>query len=112
MFFGNGLYLTLSAIGILFYIMATKALPWKIAKSSDSHFNAFLHRAGPYQPFEKLPYQSTKLVGRILDEDPSRRANLEEIMTDPWIKNSEMCSIAHKSTDAESRCQHRHYGGG
>lgn len=92
--------------------MTTKALPWKIAKRSDSHFNAYVQRATTFQPFQKLPYESIKLVARMLELDPSKRAVLPEIMEDLWIKNTEVCSIAHKASDSDSRCQHRHYGVG
>lgn len=47
---------------------------------------------GPWRLLRLLPRESRTIIGRMLDVNPKRRATLEEMMSDPWISNSPVCS--------------------
>lgn len=47
---------------------------------------------GPWRLLRLLPRESRHIVGRMLDVDPKRRATLEEMMEDPWISTTLVCT--------------------
>jgi len=47
---------------------------------------------GPWRLLRLLPRESRHIIGRMLEVDPRKRATLEEILEDKWIKNSQVCS--------------------
>jgi len=46
---------------------------------------------GPWRLLRLLPRESRYIIGRMLDLDPKRRATLQEIHQDKWVKNSHVC---------------------
>ncbi|UPX18922.1 Nitrogen permease reactivator protein [Ascochyta rabiei] len=47
---------------------------------------------GPWRLLRLLPRESRHIVGRMLEVDPKKRATLEEIMNDKWVRNSQVCA--------------------
>lgn len=47
---------------------------------------------GPWRLLRLLPRESRHIIGRMLEVDPKKRATLEEILEDKWVKNSHVCS--------------------
>ncbi|KAL1596670.1 Nitrogen permease reactivator protein [Paraconiothyrium brasiliense] len=47
---------------------------------------------GPWRLLRLLPRESRHIVGRMLEIDPKKRATLEEILEDKWVKNSQVCA--------------------
>ncbi|KAF2659197.1 Pkinase-domain-containing protein [Lophiostoma macrostomum CBS 122681] len=47
---------------------------------------------GPWRLLRLLPRESRHIVGRMLEVDPKKRATLDEILEDKWVKNSQVCS--------------------
>jgi len=47
---------------------------------------------GPWRLLRLLPRESRYIVGKMLEIDPRKRATLEEILDDKWVKNSQICS--------------------
>ncbi|MCJ1472506.1 serine/threonine protein kinase [Lambiella insularis] len=47
---------------------------------------------GPWRLLRLLPRESRHIVGRMLEVDPKRRATLEEMMEDPWISTTPVCT--------------------
>lgn len=47
---------------------------------------------GPWRLLRLLPRESRHIIGRMLELDPKKRATLEEILDDKWIKNSQVCA--------------------
>ena len=39
-----------------------------------------------------LPRESRHIIGRMLEVDPNKRATMEEILEDKWVKYSQVCS--------------------
>ncbi|RMY45811.1 hypothetical protein D0864_15366 [Hortaea werneckii] len=46
---------------------------------------------GPLRLLRLLPRETRHIIGRMLDLDPKRRADMEEILEDPWVQNSLVC---------------------
>ncbi|KAK6200496.1 Hygromycin resistance kinase [Scheffersomyces amazonensis] len=68
------------------------------AKKKASHHKQ-IH--GPYRLMRLLPHASRPIIHRMLQIDPKRRATLEEIMNDEWIKEIQCCTLKRviKSSD-------------
>lgn len=47
---------------------------------------------GPWRLLRLLPRESRHIIGRMLEVDPKKRATLEEILEDKWVKNSQVCA--------------------
>lgn len=47
---------------------------------------------GPWRLLRLLPRETRHIVGRMLELDPKKRATLEEILEDKWVKNSQVCA--------------------
>lgn len=48
---------------------------------------------GPWRLLRLLPHESRHIIGRMLELDPKKRADLEEIWQDEWIKKIHMCTL-------------------
>lgn len=46
---------------------------------------------GPWRLLRLLPRESRHIIGRMLEIDPKKRATLEEILEDKWVKNTPVC---------------------
>lgn len=111
------------SIAVIFCCMTLRRFAWKVPRLSDQSFNLFatkptkeeeesyLHPPppqprtedgkppqkpvikGPWRLLRLLPQDSRHIIGRMLDLDPKKRATLDEIWADPWIKSLKMCTI-------------------
>lgn len=46
---------------------------------------------GPWRILRLLPRESRHVIGRMLEIDPKKRANMEEILEDNWVSNTDIC---------------------
>lgn len=46
---------------------------------------------GPWRLLRLLPRESRHIIGRMLTVDPKKRANMEEILEEPWVSNTVIC---------------------
>ena len=46
---------------------------------------------GPLRLLRLLPRETRHIIGRMLDIDPGRRADIDEILRDPWVQDSLVC---------------------
>ena len=46
---------------------------------------------GPWRLLRLLPRESRSIIGRMLEINPKKRATIEEMLADPWVKNSPVC---------------------
>lgn len=47
---------------------------------------------GPWRLLRLLPRESRSIIGRMLEIQPSNRATLKDLLNDPWITKSPVCS--------------------
>ncbi|KAK6455835.1 Hygromycin resistance kinase [Scheffersomyces xylosifermentans] len=57
---------------------------------------------GPYRLMRLLPHASRPIVHRMLQVDPKKRATLEEIMQDEWIKEINCCTLKRVTRSADN----------
>lgn len=60
-------------------------------QSTQSDPNAQPTIKGPVRLLRLLPRETRHIIGRMLDLDPKNRADMEEILRDPWVQNSLVC---------------------
>lgn len=46
---------------------------------------------GPLRLLRLLPRETRHIIGRMLELDPRKRADMDEILADPWVQNSLVC---------------------
>ena len=46
---------------------------------------------GPLRLLRLLPLETRHIIGRMLELDPKKRADMDEILADPWVQNSLVC---------------------
>ena len=46
---------------------------------------------GPLRLLRLLPRETRHIIGRMLELDPRKRADMDEILQDPWVQNSLVC---------------------
>jgi serine/threonine protein kinase len=46
---------------------------------------------GPWRLLRLLPRDSRPILARMLELNPKKRATLEDIVSDPWVKKSQFC---------------------
>lgn len=66
--------------------------------SSNNPSNPNDLKIGPQSLLHKLPESSRHIIGRMVELAPARRASIEEIMEDPFVKNIKMCYLDHEGT--------------
>ncbi|KAK3324127.1 kinase-like domain-containing protein [Cercophora scortea] len=47
---------------------------------------------GPWRILRLLPRESRNIIGRMLELDPKKRAQMSEILDDPWVANTVICT--------------------
>ena len=47
---------------------------------------------GPWRLLRLQPRETRHIIGKMLEIDPKKRATLEEVLADQWIKSSPVCS--------------------
>lgn len=46
---------------------------------------------GPLRLLRLLPRETRHIIGRMLELDPRKRADMDEVLQDPWVQNSLVC---------------------
>ena len=60
-----------------------------VTSSSDPNSQPTIK--GPLRLLRLLPRETRHIIGRMLELDPRKRADMDEILQDPWVQNSLVC---------------------
>ncbi|ORX74429.1 kinase-like protein [Linderina pennispora] len=109
------------ALGVIYFAMRHMQFPWAIAQPArDAHYAAFAQKPGRFfdawfKPREwatsflttrkshvKCALDANAIMRRILDPNPRTRAQIVDIVGDPWFASLECC------VDSET-CRHDHW---
>ncbi|KAG8728481.1 serine/threonine-protein kinase HAL4/sat4 [Ceratobasidium sp. 428] len=109
------------ACGIVYYCLHFQELPWRVAQPSDPLFQTYVAAcnakpvasAGSNSPAPAQaalpstisnlsPRACRPLLRKMLDPNPKLRAQIEDIMKDPWLVTVEVC------TDTSKKPSHVH----
>ncbi|RCK55092.1 Serine/threonine-protein kinase HRK1 [Candida viswanathii] len=52
---------------------------------------------GPYRLMRLLPHAARPIISKMLEVDPKKRATMEEVMEDEFIKGIQCCTIVHNA---------------
>ncbi|SMN19805.1 similar to Saccharomyces cerevisiae YDL214C PRR2 Serine/threonine protein kinase that inhibits pheromone induced signalling downstream of MAPK [Maudiozyma saulgeensis] len=65
---------------------------------------------GPQRLLHSLPEESQHIIGKMVDLAPACRANIDEIMEDPWIVSIDMCTVVENgsTTNIITSSDHTH----
>lgn len=89
----DGRLVDIWSIGIIYYAMIFHCVPWEMAHPKNPNYKQFLEDGfDNFEPFNRLPVKPRSLLKRILEPEPSKRATIEEIMSDEWFKNIRTCT--------------------
>ncbi|CAZ86103.1 unnamed protein product [Tuber melanosporum] len=95
------------SLAIIYCCMTLRRFPWKAPRQSDNSFKLFSmppdaptpttvqgsgqQVKGPHRLLRLLPRESRQIISRMLDLNPKKRATLEEIWNDEWIRSILYC---------------------
>ena len=84
--------------------MQFQELPWRVAKTADSTYNAYVQAYSPSKPLAEgqhhptppplnnlVPRECRLLVKHMLDPDPKTRWGVDELLKDKWMTGVEVC---------------------
>lgn len=60
-------------------------------QSTASNPDAQATIKGPIRLLRLLPRETRHIIGRMLELDPAKRADMDEILEDPWVQNALVC---------------------
>lgn len=78
------------------------------ATGSNNPSNPSDMKIGPQSLLHKLPEESRHIIGRMVELAPARRANIDEIMEDPFVKGIQMCYVDHDNNVVNHEDNHVH----
>jgi serine/threonine protein kinase len=59
--------------------------------TNSSDPNAAPTIKGPLRLLRLLPRETRHIIGRMLELDPKKRADMDEVLADPWVQNALVC---------------------
>jgi serine/threonine protein kinase len=92
--------------GIIYVCMIIRRFPWRIPRASqDQSYKNFITPStqGAARLFKMLPRESRPILSKILEPDPTKRATLQQVLDDPWVRNIDMCTMDYAS---DHHCHH------
>lgn len=92
------------ACGIIYMVMRTGGLLWRVAKKGeDENYTQYLEDRKTewgFRPIEVLRRRRCRnVVYSILDPNPNRRLNIDEVRRSEWIQSASVCSAAAQEAD-------------
>ncbi|KAG0949005.1 hypothetical protein G6F57_001715 [Rhizopus arrhizus] len=81
---------------IVFICMTIRRFPWKIPRLSDPAFRSFASNSHQQlRLLQLLPREARPVIAGMLELNPSKRLNLQQVLSDPWVKSIDVCQV-HK----------------
>lgn len=88
----DGRLIDVWALGIIYYAMIFRGVPWEMANSNSSNFKLFLEVGfDGYEPFNRLPSRPRAMLRQILQIDPVKRLSIADICADEWFQRIKIC---------------------
>ncbi|KAG9297686.1 hypothetical protein G9A89_011201 [Geosiphon pyriformis] len=84
------------SMGVIFVCMTIGRFPWMLAKPGvEPPYRAYLKN--PDRLLKRLPQESREIIRKILEPDVTKRATIQDILNDEWIKSIELCLHQEKA---------------
>lgn len=74
--------------------MTIRRFPWKIPRLSDPAFRSFASNSHQQlRLLQLLPREARPVIAGMLELNPSKRLNLQQVLSDPWVKSIDVCQV-------------------
>ncbi|KNE54585.1 HAL protein kinase [Allomyces macrogynus ATCC 38327] len=85
------------AVGIIYFVMKHKTIPWKAAMPNNPHYARYLETkcTGQFEYIEDLDLGPRTLLYKLLEPDPVKRIAMDEVQRDPWFQTIQACQPNH-----------------
>ncbi|KAJ3369083.1 serine/threonine-protein kinase HAL4/sat4 [Allomyces arbusculus] len=85
------------AVGIIYFVMKHKTIPWKAAMPNNPHYARYLETkgTGQFEYIEDLDMGPRTLLYKLLEPDPVKRIAMDEVQRDPWFQTIQACQPDH-----------------
>ncbi|KAJ3129264.1 serine/threonine-protein kinase HAL4/sat4 [Nowakowskiella sp. JEL0407] len=80
------------ACGIIYYVLAFQSIPWRAATLTDTRYKYYAEHLGKFWPFDRLPPAMRKLMYGMLEPNPEKRLNVDQILDSEYMKSLSYCS--------------------
>jgi serine/threonine protein kinase len=75
------------SLGIIYYAMVFRSVPWDEATMSDPVFHDYVQFGqDSFEPFQRLPKHARDLLKGMLQADPGKRLSIDQVRDTPWLK--------------------------
>ncbi|KAG0049446.1 hypothetical protein BGZ83_005767 [Gryganskiella cystojenkinii] len=84
------------SLAIIFVCMTLRRFRWTLPRVDiDPSFESFAkaNGAGKTRLLKLMPRESRRILGRMLEMDPAKRALMPEVLADPWIRGIDACTV-------------------
>ncbi|XP_066593800.1 ovarian-specific serine/threonine-protein kinase Lok isoform X2 [Prorops nasuta] len=97
---GRGAYTSqvdIWSLGIILYACLSSAMPFSINDQNKGLQEQILSGrfCFPHSKFGKITYRAKELIKRMLTVDPKKRATINQVLLDPWLKDRSMQDVVH-----------------
>lgn len=90
-------------IAIIYYCMIMRKFPWKAPRKNFNSFRLFCEdpddegdvSKGPLRILRVLPTRSRDVIGRMLELNPKKRINIDDVLKDKWVRKIDFCHSDH-----------------
>lgn len=90
------------SLGIIYYVMVFRGVPWEMAHPKNELFQQFLTSGfDGFEPFSRLSSRTRHILRRILEPNPAERATIEEICADDWFQRIRTCNNQNTESVSE-----------
>ncbi|KAJ3372247.1 serine/threonine-protein kinase HAL4/sat4 [Allomyces arbusculus] len=80
------------AVGVVYYAMTYRGIPWKQATKADPNYAYYLsNRKRNFEALDRLPNGCRELMYKILEPDPKKRITIDDVLADEWFKSIQVC---------------------
>ncbi|KAI8064689.1 kinase-like domain-containing protein [Gongronella butleri] len=77
---------------IIYICMMIRRFPWRHSRVSDPSFQHFASQPLPsFRLLKLLPRESRPIIASMLECQPKRRATLDRVLDDNWVKQIDVC---------------------
>lgn len=87
--------------------MCQKTVPWALAKPSDPHYSVYIQKRHDegygFSQFDRLPQGPKSVIYQMMQSDPDKRWNTEELLKQPYMANIEYCHTETSVTPSERK---------
>ena len=82
--------------GVILYAMLRHTVPWRESKLTDKIYSTYVNRKHElygFKQFDLLPEGPKVTLYQLMNQDPVKRLNLEEVKLGSWLNETDYCHV-------------------